>query len=738
MSWISKKVDSLKESVNSKWEKHQEEKKKRAEQKREANEYKALQELKKVTSMVGKLERNAPRSAYQELWERKEQLVNLVGNSQTAILAVKYANSVFEIADRAIMENEEREAVNELRELNSKAAGIQKGGSRDAYMALVQRKNELQKKISGRTGVGKSALEETQEAFRLADDRLRSGEEEGKGQRHNLKREEAIRVINDHKGNALETLIARTKKLPVSATQNTRNNGNGNTAAQEADDALVSESKYQGGGNLSKRELFKRKLGFRSIKEKALYIARNWRKIMKEEHEKISDGLKNMFDFTSDAAGMGADIGDIQDMDEVMEGMLDADTSGGGLVSAVMGGLSGTLKYIRFVINLTKEMKKDMDAGTDVIHTRQERWGMARQYLHDVVDIFNGFKSGFGPMTKMIPFFNSITSLIGDGANMIVDVMDLVSSSIHIHNMRKEKKRIYQRIEEKRKKYAAGGRSEDALAEQAYTLEEGKGSKTEKVEEKRKILLGKVASSERIRVVTPDQLRSRNDSTFRNAQYGLGKRIRLKMDSATGTYGEKKSQKRQMEALQLMEEYREIEKSRKKMGKALAHNIESILKGGTSIVANGLKLTGEISAASGVGAGIYAAGMATGIGVSGYSLAREGGATVYGKIRDLIGTSDNKATTREDMAISLINKMEEVGISSVWNVSTGAKEGFKEEAALRNTAQTDSKDLVRQGRTVDHLSKVLYGGLDARISDLISSNDKNDLKEKIAESFSQG
>lgn len=244
----------------------------------------------------------------------------------------------------------------------------------------------------------------------LADERLRSGEEEGKEQRHNLKREEAIHVINDHKGKALETLIARTKKLPVSEEQNTQANGNGNTAAQEADDALVSESKYQGGGNLSKRELFKRKLGFRSIKEKALYIARNWRKIMKEEHEKISDGLKGMFDFTSDAAGMGADIGDIQDMDEVMEGMLDADTSGGGLVSAVMGGLSGTLKYIRFVINLTKEMKKDMDAGTDVIHTRQERWGMARQYLHDVIDIFNGFKSGFGPMTKMVPFFNSITS----------------------------------------------------------------------------------------------------------------------------------------------------------------------------------------------------------------------------------------------------------------------------------------------------------------------------------------
>ena len=51
----------------------------------------------------------------------------------------------------------------------------------------------------------------------------------------------------------------------------------------------------------------------------------------------------------------------------------------------------------------------------------------------------------------------------------------------------------------------------------------------------------------------------------------------------------------------MMEEYREVDKSHKKMVKALMHNLESIGTGAASIVANGLKLSGEICCLSAVG-----------------------------------------------------------------------------------------------------------------------------------------
>ena len=53
--------------------------------------------------------------------------------------------------------------------------------------------------------------------------------------------------------------------------------------------------------------------------------------------------------------------------------------------------------------------------------------------------------------------------------------------------------------------------------------------------------------------------------------------------------------------METMEQYREADKAQKKMGKALLHNVESVITGGTNVVANGLKLAGEIASDTGVG-----------------------------------------------------------------------------------------------------------------------------------------
>ena len=184
----------------------------------------------------------------------------------------------------------------------------------------------------------------------------------------------------------------------------------------------------------------------------------------------------------------------------------------------------------------------------------------------------------------------------------------------------------------------------------------------------------------------------------------------------------------------MMEEYREVDKSHKKMVKALMHNLESIGTGAASIVANGLKLSGEICCLSAVGApvgaSLIAAGMATGLAGSSYEQARELGSGTYKKIRTLIGTEDNKATTREDMAISIVERMTEVGNSPVM----GTDNRFLDKPALM---ATDAKAVIRQGRNVEHLHSVLRRGLDAKMSSLVKAPDKSRLKEKIAGAFGQ-
>ena len=114
----------------------------------------------------------------------------------------------------------------------------------------------------------------------------------------------------------------------------------------------------------------------------------------------------------------------------------------------------------------------------------------------------------------------------------------------------------------------------------------------------------------------------------------------------------------------------------------------------------------------------------------GYSLARGGAAQVYGIARKLAGTADNKETTRNDMAIMMIDRMSEVGNSDIWTQTRG----FKNEPELDTV---NPKTIVRQGRNVSQLHNVLRRGLDADMPELINAPSKAELRKKIAASFGQ-
>lgn len=606
--------------------------------------------------------------------------------------------------------------VSMLNAMTTRAGALKDADHRKEYQTILERRAQLEAEAKKFTE-GETALTNLQTALTAADKNITDAET---NKRKETKKKESLTAIKDNKGTPLEKLIKKNEGLDSSG----------------ANAANPSETSYEGGAKKTVKEVAQQKftgLG-KSIKEAAKEALSGWKNRLNTLYTVMTSAVG----MTSNVSGLAGDSMDIQDMAGVMSGLNDYDTSGAGITSAAAGGVAALLKSLTFVTDMVKEGKKDFGGDSDMVRDHQERWKLARKYMHDLVDIVSGFVNAFGPLSKAVPFFNSIAGLCTGGVNMVLDVMDMISSSVHVDSMRKERNRIYQRIQDKKAKYAKGGRSEDQAAEAAYTVESGSFRRSAKVDKKRRQMMQQVQALDPSRapgdsgiaLADASQLRSRNDSVYRNAQYGLGKRIK---EQATNT-PEGKSKKRQMEALQMMEEFREVDKAHKKMKKALVHNIESIIKGGVSLVGYGLKLVGEITAPTGVGLGIYAGGLATGIGVSAYELGRDAGSAGYKGIRTMIGTQDNKATTREDMAISLIDKMDDVSSSVVWTKANG----FKTESELELlTKDEDMKDLIVQGRNVRHLHNILRSGLDATMTDLLGAKNKKELKEKIAESFGQ-
>lgn len=603
--------------------------------------------------------------------------------------------------DAAQKQDRQQKAIERIRSMQEefKASDL----SKESYDKLKEEKALLEVE-AGDSQDAKVAKEQLNEA-------MKNGE---KTARSNEKHKKYVQVIEGQKSTPLETLIKKNQELETNAS---------------ADNNILPEVEN------SKTVPPKEKSISDCIKEKILGLPDSIKESVKEAFSSWKDGLNTVYekltgilDLGADASGIGGDSGDIQNIKGVIEEITEKDSSGAGITGAVLGGISTVLKCMKTGASIVYQLRRDYKnakSNAEVIRDSQERFKLSRKYIREIVEIMDGFQGTFAPLTKVIPFYNGIWGLCLGGANMLLDVTDMITYSVHVEQMRRDRNKVYQRIQDKKSKYSKDGRAPDADAAEAYNLGE-KGFFTTKstlVDKKRKELINKLGEED------PNvKLRSRNDTKKRAVQYGLGKNIN------EGNHS--KSEKRQLEALEMMEQYRELDKAHKKMSKAVLHNVEAILTGATGLVGNGLKLAGEIAVASGVGggvgAGLITAGMATGLAEGGYELARDGVAKGYKGIRTLIGTEDNKATTREDMAIAIMDRMSEIKDSAVWD-QTGKK--FKDQSALERPE--NRKDVVRQGRNVEHLHSVLRRGLDVTMSDLIVSKSRKELKEKISGAFGQ-
>ncbi len=416
--------------------------------------------------------------------------------------------------------------------------------------------------------------------------------------------------------------------------------------------------------------------------------------------------------------------------------------------------LSAALHLIRLLLSFHELKKKEQDQDTFL--DDQERNKVDRSIFRQIVQLFGDFIGAGGKYIDGVPLLGPALNFIQGGFMMAVDSLDIATDSDHKEMMSRERELIYKRIQAKKAKYSKEsepGKKVDAAAADAYTIDEKwYRSRATDVDHKRKEMLKTVAlgsqnasgQANKIRIIREEDLRSRNDSMYREAAYGLGQRIREKkiarpsvQPPGANAQPGSKTELRQMEALEMMEKYREAEKAHKKMRKSIGLKVEALIRGGEGLLSSGLKLVGQIMVLTGAGASAGAGALSASLGLDvvagGYDLGRTAVAGIYHGARKIWGAETNKDTTRNDMAIAIIERMQEVGNSEVWE-----GQSFVDVEDDNKLANLNQKDLYRQGENVRQLRVLLRGGLDASMSDLIKSESAEKLKERLADSFGQG
>ncbi|MGN0330597.1 MAG: hypothetical protein ACI4D5_05080 [Kineothrix sp.] len=444
----------------------------------------------------------------------------------------------------------------------------------------------------------------------------------------------------------------------------------------------------------------------------------------------VSDGLATLKDGGVDTA-------------ETIEKLKKAEISRGEALKSGAGGVGGgfgiaaaglaVLNSIIAMVDLGRKIaaaSKNHKAG---LSDAQEKKQDAREILMGLCRACSSLLGAGAMFAALVPVLGPSLGIIDSGLQLVMAVVNLSSHGSHWADMHGEKQRIWKEIERKRKKY---GSSMDAgfFDIDNSMKEESRRPDWDKIDAQRKGLQQVVSSDHGLtKEVFDSKKAARNKTGYAAAETGISSRIselREKKHQGMLNEQEQKDYKRKMhamEALELMAQYRNVEKAEKKMRKASGHDVESIIVSGTKIIGNALTLAGEITAASGYGASLIAAGVGVNMSVGAYEGARQLGSWGYKGVRILAGSEKSKQNTRSEMAEYLFDKM----------LSLGPKRVAWEGGFFKLDDSVPDYRVREIGRSVDELNAVLRRGLDARVSSLLKAPNSQVMKESLAAAFSQ-
>lgn len=410
-------------------------------------------------------------------------------------------------------------------------------------------------------------------------------------------------------------------------------------------------------------------------------------------------------------------------------------TGGLGIAAAGLSLISGIVSMVELGRGLVQAIKHNRKKNVDA----QEKWLDARTALGNICETVSNLIGAVAPFTSMVPFLGSSLAIADSGLQIVVGSMNLATNSVHAVKMRHDKEKLWKEIERKRKKYADAGSIDasyfdvDSVEGKSISSQNGKRKqKFSSIDQKRRGLLKTVAEAQGIEKIELNEKSSKNASEFAGAEMEISTKLSaMRRDWHEGKSGmtreDYKKSMHQMEALQLMSQYRTAEKAAKKMHKAIGHDVEGLATNGTKIVGNALSLAGQITAASGFGATLIAAGVGVNLAEGAYEQGRTAGSFLYKQFRKFSGAEANKQNTRAEMGAYLYDKMLSLGPDYVeWDGNFFKLDNSVPDYRVRE-----------ESKSMNELYSIVRRGLDARVSTLLGATTADDMKGALAEAFGQ-
>ncbi len=399
-----------------------------------------------------------------------------------------------------------------------------------------------------------------------------------------------------------------------------------------------------------------------------------------------------------------------------------------------MAAIMSLFNAILSAIGLGRSIAKAAKNVDNFARDGQERWLDCRTILQNITDLFGNLVGAAAPFIDLVPFLGPSLNIAVSGMQIVVSSMNLGSNIYHKHQTEVQKEELWAQIERKRKKYTG-------VEAGYFDIAPGETKRKRswsKIDQKRKMLrqiVGVSMGADRGTVESRKWWQTKTNQTYyADAEARISTRISAYRDrwhkgELTESAEEYKKKMHAMEALELMAQYRNVEKAQKKMNKSIGHDVENLLTSSTKVVGNAMVLAGEITAASGAGLVVMGAGKAVVTAEDIYEMLRG----VYGMtrtgIRKTFGAEQNKENTRGEMAAYLYDKM----LSLAPPHAEWAGEDF-----FKLDATVPDYKVREMGRSVEELNNILRKGLDARISDIMATKNSSIMKEALASAFGQG
>lgn len=426
----------------------------------------------------------------------------------------------------------------------------------------------------------------------------------------------------------------------------------------------------------------------------------------------INDAVQAHFEM-KDVKGIGVDVSN--------KGL------GGGMaaVGAIASAFGAWNTFAKMYKTDKDRRERARDEGTGEQKDAQDRWQDAREGLQAVVDLISNTLGTIGTFTA--DAVSGILGLISNCAVLLTKFISIADSSVRVHKLNTRKYAIWQKIKQKREKYAGAKEMESA----GYYELPFKFTFAKEIKAKRRALrssLAQMKDREGNAIATEAKVSSVSNRKFQHIENtygedytGLEQKIQEEKEyRKTNTSEDRavyKRRVRMMEALELIEQYYELDQAQDRQIKILGHSVEDSVTEGVSVVSN----LAKVSVVGATAGQILAASNAI------YKVASKTTKFAVKKIREGLGHGNDKEFRRNEMAMTLVRSVEDITKDGKYALQGGVK------------GNVEAVEDYRLSSAAERLSHVhgMMTGLDIHMSPLMEAENRGEFLQSLSSAFSE-